>query len=249
MRLKTSSAQGYPEGGPTLKTKTLGQPHATLIAIGEQRIFTTEKPAPKSLVGQRFAIHAAAKPPGPHRPGVVWAGGGWACWYAYVFGHWTLQPTPECSGGVAPLPLGCIVATAVLADCVPILDHTPAGPRGNGWVRSDRQGLLLIDTVLNRGESSDATDQLPYCDFTPGRWAWLLDSVEPVTETCPGCGGKGTVLNPYTDWRCGCGPGVRHVADCGRPAPKEVQCPTCFGFGRCDPIPAKGRQGLWEWTP
>ena len=24
-------------------------------------------------------------------------------------------------------------------------------------------------------------------------------------------------------------------------------CPVCNGKGRCDPIPVKGRQGIWQW--
>jgi hypothetical protein len=35
---------------------------------------------------------------------------------------------------------------------------------------------------------SEITDQLPYGDFTPGRYAWLLDDVEPVDPPIPARG-------------------------------------------------------------
>ena len=30
---------------------------------------------------------------------------------------------------------------------------------------------------------------------------------------------------------------------------RTVPCPTCNGKGTCQPIPVKGKQGIWEWTP
>lgn len=30
---------------------------------------------------------------------------------------------------------------------------------------------------------------------------------------------------------------------------RRADCPVCSGAGKCAPIPARGRQGLWEWTP
>jgi hypothetical protein len=36
-------------------------------------------------------------------------------------------------------------------------------------------------------------------------------------------------VNFYCGWRCGCGPGVYHIADCGRPRP---ECPDCGGTTR-----------------
>lgn len=31
--------------------------------------------------------------------------------------------------------------------------------------------------------------------------------------------------------------------------PMAKSCPTCQSRGHCDPILAKGKQGIWYWTP
>lgn len=46
----------------------------------------------------------------------------------------------------------------------------------------------------------------------------------PVHRPCSTCGGSGKVCRP--GWRCGCGRGVSHVANCGRPIPLDP-CPDC----------------------
>lgn len=78
------------------------------------------------------------------------------------------------------------------------------------------------------GRAFEVSDQLPYGDFAPGRFAWLLDDVEPTTERCPECWGE--VAHPIEENR-GC------------------WCSTCGGDGACDPVPANGRHGLWEFEP
>lgn len=59
------------------------------------------------------------------------------------------------------VPLGAIVATCRLADCVP------------------------TEEVKDRGA------QRPYGDFTPGRWAWLLDDIIPLDPPEPARGARG----------------------------------------------------------
>lgn len=87
----------------------------------------------------------------------------------------------------------------------------------------------LYPRGMERGDLSvDVSDQLPYGDFAPGRYAWLLDDVKPTTERCPACWGEGA--HPIGEER-GC------------------WCSVCDGDAACDPIPAKGRQRLWEWMP
>lgn len=66
----------------------------------------------------------------------------------------------------------------------------------------------------------DVDEQRPWGVFEPDRWAWILSEPTPVDEECPGCDGA-----------C-------------------VECPACDGDGFCsDPIPAKGRQRIWRWSP
>jgi hypothetical protein len=97
-----------------------------------------------------------------------------------------------------PAPLGAVVATAILADVVPIAtanheDHLNfVCPHIDGALTLYRfeDGPWRQPTV-----AADMTDQRPWGDFSPGRFAWLLDDVRKLDE----------------------------------------------------PIPARGRQGLWEW--
>lgn len=250
------------KGGPVIKALTIRQPWATLVALGVKQIETRSWRAPASLIGQHFAIHAGTSLAGMDAldgdcEGMTEAGwrygyiGSYQASYCYRSsdeGHrgetWMVKddasdPAPDYDG---PLPLGAIVATARLVDCVPITapGHLPLDPP-DGWASH-----VSINPVTGhlRGywtghtqplwAVEDLSDQLPYGDFTPRRWAWLLDDVKPTTERCPACMGSGK----------------------RQPFPGGSACPRCrdwpgqsTGVGTCPPIPAKGRQGLWTWAP
>jgi activating signal cointegrator 1 len=90
----------------TIPALTLWQPWASLIAIGAKPYETRSRPPPRRLMGQRVAIHAAARKPRhadlngeTHR----------AMCEAFGSGAWLLT-----------LPLGVIVCTVVLADALPV---------------------------------------------------------------------------------------------------------------------------------
>lgn len=61
--------------------------------------------------------------------------------------------------GTEPLPQGAIVAVAVLKDCIPT-EHANPTPEENH-----------------------------FGDFSPGRWAWRLEDIQPLTEPVP-CRGQ-----------------------------------------------------------
>lgn len=65
--------------------------------------------------------------------------------------------------GAISLPRGAVIATARLVDVVSCEEITEA----------DDIGVLR---------------QLPFGDFTPGRYAWLLDDVRPLPEPVPAKG-------------------------------------------------------------
>jgi activating signal cointegrator 1 len=182
-----------------MKALTLHQPWATLIALGVKTIETRSWRAPASLIGQRIAIHA-----GKHRlpPGGT-AIGGWCIAYDRIAdecGEMWRRP----AGERVVLPLGAIVATATLTDCLPMVNYTDeAGDHRrcvidwghwNHNTPADPQ-LWMLDRDDDR-LSRNVEDQRPYGDFRPGRWAWMLDDITP-----------------------------------------------------CDPVLAKGKQGVWEWLP
>lgn len=245
-----------------MKAITLWQPYASLVALGVKTIETRSWPAPKGLVGQRIAIHAAAKPPIAHELDYI---GDWMVLPApddkrsWFMRHWptaseategerlvdALWPdTPEArERGCVMLPLGAVVASAVLADCVPMVTDDDMRPELgrylwlNGYSGPHGRAVIYPDNV-------DVSAQLPFGDFAPGRWAWLLDDIAPTTTRCPRCD-----LDVFDDAY-----GEGYISDpsaCGDPdhcSPQRT-CPVCGGEGSCGPIPAKGAQRVWNWQP
>ena len=209
-----------------MKAITLHQPWASLVAIGVKTILDTSWPAPKGLIGQRLLIHASVKVP------LTKDVGDWSVFYSEPHGVKVMREYGKLSyrdGRLSCLPLGAIVASATLTDCVPMVDT------------NDRKGLsptlLICPSGLYRSDRDssqpdyDRTDQLPYGDFAPGRWAWLLDDVKPTTERCPACWGTGWNRPVYLDG------GFHQV---------NHPCKTCSHVGSCPPISWKGKQRVWE---
>lgn len=182
-----------------MKALTIRQPWASLIAHGvktiETRSWSTEYRGP-------LAIHAGkSKPPFP------WRAGGWVTGHSVLRYHDRVDEQFSLSlygGDAQRLPLGAVVATCTLADVVPIggpysfrtgIAEGDEGdfPDSRVVVRRPAVGWAPESLVIDRPHE-DITDQLPYGDFTPGRWAWLLTDIKP-----------------------------------------------------CDPVPAKGRLGMWDW--
>lgn len=90
-------------------------------------------------------------------------------------------------------PLGAVVATCTLDDVVPIVDRWPTTSDPRSLYHGATYGTV-IPGLPGEYDPVECADQLPFGDFTPGRYAWLLEDITP-----------------------------------------------------CDPVPAKGRQGLWDW--
>lgn len=165
-----------------MKVLSLHQPWATLVALGVKTIETRSWPAPDSVIGQRIAIHAAkrfdrdgweAQLPGLSLPGLAAA-------------EWLLLASPKIA------QRGVVVATAVVTDCIPILVDNDArlvsGATGtDNFGVFQRYDVLWLDRAGPDG-NLDITHQLTFGDFTPGRWAWLLDDVQPLDPPQPARG-------------------------------------------------------------
>lgn len=197
-----------------MKAITLHQPWASLVALGvksiETRSWSTNYRGP-------LAVHASLRRPEYQHLG-PYAVEDW--WNAVDVRHVAEcdcehdEIDPRCgrrsrsrmvltrlAAHEAELPLGAIVATCTLVDCLPIV--TPGTNGYHDLVRDNTSYVERRGDALDRVEwhgsqeswfRSSITAQLPFGDYTPGRFAWLLDDVKP-----------------------------------------------------CDPVPARGRQGLWEW--
>lgn len=206
-----------------MKTLTLHQPWASLVALGvksiETRSWSTRYRGP-------LAIHAG-KGWGPICPD------GGACTHDCTGRCYRLS----CCGPLSvtgwdswpDFPSGAVVATCTLADVVPMAEAGQQRPQEGPFLTIYGDKLTLFETPAT-GLVVD--DQLPYGDFAPGRFAWLLDDVKPTTERCPACARSFVALG---------GPCY--------PTDYLPECAICGDRGYCDPIPAKGRQGLWEWDP
>lgn len=137
-------------------------------------------------------------------------------------------------GAAGDLPFGVLLGTARLTDCVPMVDHDDWGGGDALILRPplDRDGMGVANPPEVVEPWRVVSDQRPYGDFRPGRWAWLLNEITPTTEQCPHCRGRGEFdkgnFGEAHEWE---------------------PCPTCRGEGFCDPIPAKGAQRVWYWQP
>jgi hypothetical protein len=245
-----------------MKALTVRQPHAQLIALGvktiETRSWATKyrgpllihagKAAP-NYEGLALGISSTFKLDGSEDTFCLWL-------------HSDRNKTIP-----LPLPLGAIIASCKLVDCVPIvrdIHHAyenetdpkkaltyalpfvvPEFNQFNPGEREPHAGKTLIRvTYRPAGDDRRHTnywDQLPYGDFTPGRFAWLLEDIKPTTERCPWCWGAGTLASVGEQVR-----GVLAAMPFGPQGTGVPACPMCKGKRGCDPIPAKGKQGLWE---
>lgn len=129
-----------------MKAISLHQPWASLIACGTKTIETRSWKAHESVIGERIAIHAAKTRTG-----------------RFAFNGCDLPANFE------DLPFGCIVATAVLADCVQV-NHIW---RGNYETTSPSLGDEVSDSPMGLRFPVDR-----YGDFDRGRWLWILTGIE-----------------------------------------------------------------------
>lgn len=227
-----------------LRVLSLHQPWASLVALNVKRIetrswgtkhrgrigiaSTARKPVP-GCVGD-YEVYPADPPGEIHpnhtkeRPARLYRNG---TGDLRVGGRW------------CPLAFGAIVATANLVDCVPMVPCSSRDHDGNHrvFVGCGTRGDELWVTRRGPGPAVDINDQLPYGDFAPGRWAWLLDDIKPTTERCPWC--LGDRADPDDE-----GWSYHGMVEPGSRGP----CPVCDGDGVCDPVPVKGRQDLWKWA-
>lgn len=176
---------------------TIRQPWASLIGLGVKAWETRSRPT--SYRGP-VMIHAARRPPTPGDIGaspyfVAHDGSGDLCTHGSVPDRY------------APLPLGAVVAVADIVDCLPIKaphDHAGRTPHiaplmvvGSRITPSRRLGHFLGRSANDEPfwDVADITDQLPYGDWTAGRWAHQLANVRPLDKPVP-CKGS-----PAYPWR------------------------------------------------
>lgn len=167
-------------------------------------------------------------------------------------GDWAIgaNHASELGGRTIDLPRGCLVATAELVDCRPItasaIDGTPTIARVVVPTPGRGDGSIVRLWDDDGRSCVSITEQLPYGDYREGRFAWLLENIKPTTRRCPACWDRppeaapGVCVSIDGDWW--------HTPGSCRYCTNA--CKVCIGgTRRVDPIPVKGKQGWWWWTP
>ena len=171
----------------SLACLTLHQPWASLIAAG---VKTIETRSWSTKHRGRIGIHAGLRVPEPHQ-GPMFVGE----FHVAQGGTWLHGPDHD-----APMAFGVLVATAELVDVVPINpqvghEHEPYDPPDDHiYTTVDgralyRQQVIGDPSIASNVVGTDLTDQLPLGDYSPGRYAWLLDDVRALAEPVP-CRGR-----------------------------------------------------------
>ena len=163
-----------------MRALTIQQPWATLIARGRKSIETRSWPAPPALIGQRLAIHAGVK--------AANVDVAWEAWTAVGISHDGLVATrwpKRDRGALDALPLGAVVATVRVAECLPMVvaadEHDGDCFVVHGDGTADR---------VSRGDEPErymisAVDEVPLGHFEPGRFGWIFDAVEQLEQPVP----------------------------------------------------------------
>jgi hypothetical protein len=151
-----------------MKALTLTQPWATLVAIGAKTIETRSWGTPHR---GPLAIHAAKGYPKEARQfaqePVV---------YEAMRVHGASRLWPDIVGQ----PLGCVVATCKLADCVRISEWMYAADGAPAGIL--REWTYLLAENLHERE---------FGDYGRGRYAWILVDVKPLLKPIPAKGSLG----------------------------------------------------------
>jgi hypothetical protein len=249
----------HAKGGTEMKALTIKQPGASLFAL---RVRWIETRSWSTRYRGLLVIHAArvgaSLEQAPEAWGALGATAGvdaYEAWHNAAAGESYFDPS------LPQWPFGAVVATATLVDVVPMVAWSPlTGPAV--WAAhmipmagSDAPRMLLLRDAATAAEALasdgpipadiDATDQLPYGDFRGGRWAWMLSDIKATTERCPACWGTGCTVSA---WRSDPEIGRESTRYVGSGRGDMEWCPICRRSGVCEPIPARGRQGLWEWA-
>lgn len=211
------------------------QPWATLIALGIKTIETRPSPPNGPMRpdgvrglpgcslerGERIAIVAGAQRPSLGLGAIHHQRADPETWWLSRQGKFLV------------LPLGAVVCTVTVDDALPILTADQSDDAYIDCLAVYDDGVTEWRIDPDDGSESDFLHdpQLLLGDFTPGRWGWMLSDPQPITKRCPRCDGRGFEPSPTGMVRIG--------------------APSCLAYcasGRVpiDPIPCKGRQGVFE---
>jgi len=144
--------------GGNMKAITIWQPWASLIAVGAKKNETRSWKAPKELIGQRIAIHAAKKLDKDICLTMP---------FADVLIRQNLIRL--FSGGFQNtdfyLSTGEILATCKLTACLRIISE------------DKRKNIAQLENAY-----FVSGNEFAFGDYTPGRYAWILEDIQALKE-------------------------------------------------------------------
>jgi hypothetical protein len=177
-----------------VKALSLWQPWASLIAVGAK---TIETRGWSTTYRGPLLIHAARKIPRLDEAREAWAA---FSIDVYTATRATEAPSrfPPGEQPADPLPLGAVVATCILVDVVPMVHACEE--QAIRRLEIEDWALWLCEPVeetedelegIEAADQRDVSDQRPYGDYAPGRYAWLLADVRPLPTPVPAKGRQG----------------------------------------------------------
>lgn len=151
-----------------MKALSVLQPHASLVAIqakkNETRSWATKYRGP-------LAIHASARMTNKQKD---------LCWLKPFFDP--LYDADLIDVNIDNFPLGAVIATCNLVDCLKIRDLRPVKRDGNIVQVAFLEAKNSLIEVMG--------DELAFGDYTPDRFAWMLEDVKQI-EPVPAKGKLG----------------------------------------------------------
>lgn len=144
-----------------MKALTIWQCWASLIAIGAKPYEFRSKPAPRSIRGERIAIHAGARHVNKAevRALLIQLRGS-KPWVSGLIAEKAIPFLEHVLQAPGSAPLASVIATAIVADCV------------------------RADTILGEfGAPANDSDRAEHFN-----WAWKLTDVQPVEPIAPAKG-------------------------------------------------------------
>lgn len=225
-----------------VRVLSLHQPWASLVALG---VKTIETRSWSTQYRGHLLIHAAKRRPNfaVMKALIGDNAKAWNAWYS--------AGLVSDDGETDHMPFGAVVASCRLVNCIPIIademlglfdnDPTEWPEPGVNWCasvsekqysRNDVDIWRLVGADHLWARQRTAYDERPFGDYRPGRYAWLLEDVQPTSQRCPRCWGTRKVF----------GQDPNHPLDMN----VALICPC--RSGRSDPVPMKGRQGLFRPT-
>ena len=157
-----------------MKAITLSQPWAQFVALDRKRIETRSW---RTSYRGEIAIHAAKKFPARAKD---------EFYNSPQFRHALGLPEPTVpitqewldaiKAGIESLPLGVVIATAQLIDCVLMREWS---------YRSDGKPVGILGPYT---EMLGRPGERDFGFYTPGRYAWILSDVKPLPEPIPAKG-------------------------------------------------------------